>query len=301
MSKHFTLVKQIQDTLQNKLCIGESKHLAKADHTAQNGIYAYSTFRTYMKHANYFAQYCKEKHGCKTLEQCRPYIDEWLSSRSRLSPYTQKLEAASLAKLYGCSTKNFVQTDTRNRDNITRSRGEKVRDSHFSEANHRDLVDFCRSTGLRRGELECLRGDSLTYKDGKAYIHITSGAKGGRERFAPIIGDVAKVESMMKAAGSGKVFEKVPNGADIHGYRSDYATAIYKQHARSYEACCKTRFWNREHFNGKGQSKGGFDNDSVYRMRGSHKGEWLDKEAMRIASEALGHNRISVVGEHYIR
>lgn len=268
---------------------------------AQDGIYSWDTYRSYVKHCNYFAAWCKESHGCRTLEQCRPYVDEWLATRSDLSPYTQKLEAASLAKLYGCSTTDFAPTASRNRDDITRSRGQKKWDYHFSEENHQDFVDFCRGTGLRRAELSALTGDSLVYLEGKPFVHVTAGSKGGRERYAPIVGDVDKIVSMLVAAGAGKVFDKVPCGADVHGYRSEYATEIYTSLARDYQTCKATPFWNKEHSNGKGKPKGGFDRDSVYHMRGSHKGEWLDKEAMLAASEALGHNRISVVGEHYIR
>ena len=39
----------------------------------------------------------------------------------------------------------------------------------------------------------------------------------------------------------------------------------------------------------------------VYICRGENKGKRLDKRAMLEASKALGHNRICVVGEHYIR
>lgn len=296
-----SLVRQIQEALEGRLAIGESKHLAKQNGTANEGIYSWNTFKTYMKHANYFASYCKQEHGSKTLSDCRQYVDKWLESRSNLSPYTQKLEASALAKVYGCSTKDFIQTATRNRDDITRSRGDKTRDAHFSEEKNRDFVDFCKGTGLRRSELAQLTGDKLVYRDGKPFIFVSEGTKGGRARYSPITGEKAKIEQMMRSAGTNKVFDHIPNGADVHGYRADYATAIYNENARDLETCKKSPFYNPEHSNGKGHAKGGYDRDSVYHMRGTHKGEWLDKQAMEIASEALGHNRISVVGEHYIR
>ena len=290
-----TLIRQVQEALEARLRIGESKHMAKIDGTAAEGIFSWGTYKSYLKHACYFAKYCKEAHGCKTLEECRPYVEEWIRSRSALSPYTQKLEAAALAKLYGCSTKDFeVQTPPRIRENITRSRGDKIRDKHFSEDQHIDLVIFARQTGLRRAELQALTGDKLTEIKGKLYIHVDSGAKGGRERYAPIIGNPAPVVAMMRAAGKGKVFpDGIPGGADIHGYRADYATVIYHMHARPLEVCKKESFYNIERHK--------WEKDSVYRMRGSKRGEWLDKKAMLAASKALGHNRISVVGQHYIR
>ena len=297
-----SLTKQVQNVLEEKLAIGESKHQAKLEGNAQAGIYSWETFHAYMRHDVYFVEYCKAEHGCKTLQECRQYVDEWLESRSRLSPYTQKLEAAALAKLYGCSSKDFVATSPRHRADITRSRGEKKRDKHFSEERNKDFVDFCKGTGLRRSELECLTGDRLVYIDGKPHIDVLRGSKGGKLRTAPIVGEVDKIVSMMVKSGSGKVFDRIPNGADIHGYRSEYATAVYMAHARSYSECkADHEFWNKEHYNGKGKPRGGYDKDCVYHFQGDRKGDWLDKRAMLKASEALGHNRISIVAGHYIR
>lgn len=277
-----SLVKQVQNALDSKLAIGQSKHLDKMKGTTQGKIYSWETYRSYMKHCNYFTDYCKEHYRVKTLEQCRPYVDEWLKSRSEqgLSAYTQKLEASALAKMYGCSTKDFTKTDTRHRANISRSRGEKVRDGHFSEYRHKELVDFCKSTGLRRSELRALTGDKLIQKDGQYYIKVDVGSKGGRYREAPVVGNVQAVVERMQSVGTGKVFDKIPNGADIHSYRADYCTSVYNVHARDVKT---------------------LDRSEVYYCRGDLKGTWYDKKAMLEASQALGHNRISVIAEHYIR
>lgn len=298
--QHSSLAFQIQENLKSKLAIGSKKD--KTDKEKLKNIYSWNTFKTYMKHCNYFAQYCKKEHGVKTLAECKPYASEWLKSRQDLSAYTQKMEAAALAKLYSCSPACLgIETPKRLMRNITRSRGEKVRDTHFSESNHAEIVDFCKSTGLRRAELSALRGSSLIQKGGKYYIDVTMATKGGRRRCVPVIGNVDNVVHLMTKAGTGHVFDNVPNGMDVHGYRSEYATAIYNTYARDKATCLNTPFWNKEHYNGKGKPKGGYDKNSVYACRGGQKGRWLDKAAMLKASQALGHNRISVVGEHYIR
>lgn len=277
-----SLTKQVQTSLDNKLAIGQSKHLDKMKGETQGKIYSWETYRSYMKHCNYFTDYCKEQYGVKTLEQCRPYVDEWLQKRSEqgMSAYTQKLEASAIAKMYGCSTKDFIKTDTRHRADISRSRGEKVRDVHFSERNHKELVDFCKSTGLRRSELKALTGDKLIQKEGQYYIVVDKGSKGGRYREAPVVGNVQAVVERMENVGTGKVFDKIPNGADIHSYRADYCTTVYNSYARDVKT---------------------LDRSDVYCCRGDLKGTWYDKQAMREASEALGHSRISVISEHYIR
>lgn len=277
-----SLVYQVQKALDEKLAIGESKHLDKLKGITKDKIYSWETYRSYMKHCNYFTKFCKQTYGCKTIEQCRPYIDEWLESRTekKLSAYTQKLEASALAKMYGCSTKDFIKTDTRNRSNITRSRGEKVRDKHFSEERNKELVEFCKSTGLRRAELKALTGDKLIEKNGEYYIKVDSGSKGGRYRESPIIGNVEFVVNRMKSVEKNKVFEKVPVGADIHSYRSEYCTSIYNANERDIKTLKPSE---------------------RYCCRKDLKGTWYDRNAMLIASKALGHNRISIIAEHYIR
>lgn len=297
-----SLTKQIQDVFDSKLAIGESKYQDKLegkktfnDITAltQDKIYSWATYKSYMKQANYFAKYCKDTYGCRTLEECKSYVDEWLQKQIEegKSAYTQKLRACSLAKLYNCKSTDFIKTEVRNRENISRSRGVKVRDKHFAEHKHKDLVEFCKSTGLRRKELRVLTGDKLVYKkeEDKYYIKVNVGSKGGRERLAPIIGNVESVVERMKSVGTNKVFDKIPLAADIHSYRADYATAIYKAYARPIdELKCNLGV------------KGGNTGD-VYVCRGDLKGVVYDRRAMEVASKALGHNRISVIAAHYIR
>ena len=112
-----SLIGQVNETLNTKARFGESRYEAKLNDTAKDGIYSYSTMRNYKKHCCYFVDYCKEQHKCKTLEQCRKYVDEWLTHRmGYCSAYTVKLDAAALAKLYWCESKEFgVKTPPRHR------------------------------------------------------------------------------------------------------------------------------------------------------------------------------------------
>ena len=281
-AKTGSLAFQIKANLDGKLRIGESKCFAKAMGTAQEGIYSWDTYRSYLKHCNYFADYCRTEHGCRTLEECRPYAEEWVRRRidQGLSPYTVKLEVSALGKLYGEPGSNFGPSPSRHRAEITRSRGVAVRDKNFSETKNDRFVQFCRSTGLRRSELMALTGDKLVKRDNQYYIHVTNGTKGGRERFAPVIGNVKNVVELMRAAGTGKVFQKIYSNADIHGYRSEYAVTVYQSHARDI-----TTLSRRE----------------IYYCRGDLKGVRYDRAAMAVTSQALGHNRISVIAGHYLR
>ncbi|MBR7070422.1 MAG: hypothetical protein IKI30_08285 [Oxalobacter sp.] len=252
------------------------------------------TFNTYSTQANLFARYCHQQHRCTTLDQCRAYADEWLESRSHLSRYTQVLAVSALAKLYGESSADFVHPGRRSRDDIRRSRGRKVRDAFFSEERNPDFVDFCRGTGLTRSELESLTGDQLRIEGDQVYIEMPC-RKGQCMRKVPVIGNVARIVEMMQAAGTGKVFKRIFVAADIQSYRADYARALYKMHARDLETCKKSPFTGNKHSSGQGYS------DCVYWLRGSRKGEWLDKQAMKIATDALGLRHFKSFGENYLR
>lgn len=274
-----SLIRQTQERLDSMLAIGQSKYEDKKLDLTERKIYSWNTYLSYLQQCCQFVRYCRDNHHCKNLADCRQYVGEWMESRKDLSAYTQKLSASALCKLYGESLEELgITTKRAARSEITRSRGTAKRDSHFSEEKNADFVEFCRSTGLRRSEITKLRGNQLIERDGQYYICITG--KGGRYREAPVCGNVELVIGKMQAAGTGKVWAQVPGNADIHSYRADYATRIYSSHARPIEELPRSE---------------------KYICRKDKSGIVYDRKAMLEASKALGHNRISVVGEHYLR
>lgn len=281
--KRESIQHQVKTALDDKLRIGTSKYADKLAGTAAGGIYSWSTYKSYLKHGTYFARWARSERGCRTLEEARPYVDEWIQSRvaQGLSAWSIKLEVAALNKVYGgdlCITK----TPSRHRADITRSRGSAVRDKGFSASRNAEFVEFCKATGLRRSEVACLTGDKLIRnKDGSFSIKVEVGTKGGRSRTAPIIGPhTAQIASRMLQAGSGKVWPSLPSHADIHGYRASYAASLYRMCARPLETA---------------KTDGG-----VYWCRRDRAGTGYDKRALKAVSEALGHSRIDVVPGHYL-
>ena len=278
---------EMNEILQDKLHkgVGTSKHARKVvGDTAADAIFSFNTYKAYKKHCSYFTSWVRAKYKCKTLAQARQYADEWLQMRidTGLSAYTIKLELAALCKLYGDTAADYISTPPRLRKNIKRSRGKAARDAHFSEARNAEFVEFCRSTGLRRSEIKALTGDKLEKgADGYWYINVNKMTKGGRPRKVRIIGTndaIARIVERMQNAGNGRVFEKIPS-CDIHGYRSEFATAVYKQYARPVKS---------------------LPPEERYCCRKDRKGVWYDRKALLETSRQLGHNRVCVVGEHYL-
>lgn len=327
------LHQQAYDRLNGMQAFGESKKEAVANGTDRGKIFSFNTYQTYWKHTKYFLKYIKETHPeCTTLKSAKKYVNEWLQMRTDqgLSAWTIQTEAKALSKLYGIQPddEGYFKPPKRNREDIKRSRGDRVRDRHFSEENNDELVKFCKGTGLRRSELMELRGKDLVTRaqiedeiarlnalpagersaaadkrlemlqdtrlfDEEYFTHVRNG-KGGRERLSPIIGRFAGqiIGRIRETPAEEKVWQYVNTNADIHGYRAEYATAIYKAHARPIQDIP----YDRVH-----RGTGRRYQSEVYTCRKDEAGKKLDKAAMLICSKALGHNRISVVADNYIR
>lgn len=327
------LHQQAYDRLNGMQAFGESKKEAVANGTDRGKIFSFNTYQTYWKHTKYFLKYIKEVHPeCTTLKSAKKYVNEWLQLRTDqgLSAWTIQTEAKALSKLYGIQPddEGYFKPPKRNREDIKRSRGDRVRDRHFSEENNDELVKFCKGTGLRRSELMELRGKDLVTRaqiedeiarlnalpagersaaadkrlemlqdtrlfDEEYFTHVRNG-KGGRERLSPIIGRFAGqiIGRIRETPVEEKVWQYVNTNADIHGYRAEYATAIYKTHARPIQDIP----YDRVH-----RGTGRRYQSEVYTCRKDEAGKKLDKAAMLVCSKALGHNRISVVADNYIR
>lgn len=301
-----SLVYQTTKALSAKDQKGQSKHAAKQNGTAKDGIYSSSTMRSYMKHSNKFVRWARSVHGVSTLAEARPYASEWLQHEADrgLSASSIKLERSALAKLYGIPGSELGATPPRSRATITRSRGAAIRDAGFSRENNVVCVAAAECAGTRRNELRLLTGDKLISRpDGSYAVLLDRGTKGGRARIAPVVGPPEQVQTFiqaMKAAGSGRLLPGgVPSHADIHAMRGTYACRVYQQHARPIEEIKNQAWWDKDKKNGPGQRRGGYVS-AVYHCRGDLKGLQLDKEAMRVTSEALGHGRISVIAGHYL-
>jgi site-specific recombinase XerD len=234
-----------------------------------DGIYSIGTMATYRKECIAFAEWAKERHGCRWLDECREHVSEYLRERVGRgdSPWTLQMVRSALRKLYrDPELAKDVELPIRHKNRVARSRGEKPMDREFSEERNRDLVDFCRATGLRRHELAALRVGDVYERDGKTYVHVEQG-KGGRSREVPVLEKYReRVQGIVYGRGDHeRVFDRIPVRADVHGYRRDYARERYRE------------LTGRE-----------YDRNN------------RDRAAIREISQNLGHNREDVVTRSYL-
>jgi Phage integrase, N-terminal SAM-like domain len=284
MAKRQSLIKQVKDVLDSLARFGESKHEEKQKKLVEaqakemkgwnparvDGIYSIVTMQAYRRECIAFVEWAKVNYGCRYLEQCKTYIGQYLVNKidGGNSAWSVQTVRSALRKLYqNPDLGNNVQIPIRKKNEIKRSRGEKAMDKKFSPERNRDLVDFCKATGLRRYELQAVKvQDFYRDEDGKLRVEVHQG-KGGRPRSVPVL---QSLESRVLEILSGKdlesqIIEKIPVRADIHSYRRDYASSYYKElSGGDYD--CKNK----------------------------------DTRAIQLVSWALGHNRLDVVTRNYL-
>ena len=267
---------------------GSSKHADKANNEgkpSKEKIYVDSTMKTYRQGWNHFCSFLKDM-GVSTrnlsIVNCyvQPFIEYMIEKG--YSAYTIHTWTAAVVKVLGLPLSDY-RMPKRQRQDITRSRLPVKSDAHFSPSNHQDLIAFCRAVGPRNDkELAKIKGSDLfEQEDGSFAVFIAQG-KGGKKRYAPICGssaEVAAVVSMMRVAGEDLVFPHIPDAADIHSFRADYACRVYSAHARPINEIPR---------------------EDRYICRKDMAGVIYDKRAMMVASKALGHSRLDVIALSYL-
>lgn len=331
-----SLLQQCKERLDSKLAIGESKVLAKRDGTYTSKIYSWKTYRTYLSESIRFVQWCKEQpphssigHKPRTLEECRVYVDDYLQYNidRNLSAWSIKVMSSSLAKLFECSSKSFIETPSRKRSNITRSRGEKTRDKNYNEENCSNLFLVCKATGLRRSEVAQIRGTDLFFIDDKPYLNVVRSTKGGRKRISEVIAPENELNVVIKLfsdAGANRVIPKPNSNVDIHALRRCYASRIYEKY-RSDNFKRRRIVIYKDKIIGTYVSPNGRKNfkqlqklceknnispcdrnivemSGAYYCRSDLKGIVYDRQALFKVSENLGHGkyRSEIAANHYL-
>ena len=265
--------------------MGSKRSEDKSEADTKNKIYSKATFKTYKQQFKHFADWLEKAHPeAETLEDARAFVDDYLRHLIELerSAYSISTAKAAIAKIMGVEATQFIATPPRLRADIKRSRGEAVRDKHISDKKEEELARFTSATGLRRKEMTMIKAEDLFFENGQAYLNVTQGTKGGKPRVAKIVGKTdEETKDIVKWIQSkkGRLFNKLSSNYDNHFYRATYASRLYNQLKRDIDD---------------------IPTQERYVMRKDRAGEVYDKRAMLQVSNALGHNRISVIAQSYL-
>lgn len=267
---------------------GRSRNEDKKNGIDKKYIYSSNTYKTYLREAKKFATWCMKQHpNVKHLKDLKPYVNEYLQSQidAGMSSWTITTRKAAIAKTLNMDYSSFIQTPSRERKNIKRSRNSVTRDKHISAETEAKFAFITSACGLRRNELNKIRGVDLKFdqKSNRYYLDVTKGTKGGKPRKAWIVAEnndkLIQIVKMFKDAGNLKICPHIPTSYDNHYYRGQYAKRLYNSLARSISE---------------------LPNSDRYIMRKDRAGEILDRKAMRQVSLSMGHQRISVIALSYL-
>jgi hypothetical protein len=316
MGKFKNLKIQLNNRIDSLLAIGESKHGLKQLYRASaelhgikwnpaktNFIHSFKTADAYRQTVGEFSSWLKENKReiweTKDLGKIDKNIAySYLRHRqdSGCSAYTVSKDMSALNKVLDLDlNKKDGGLNRRSYKNVFRSRRSSKEDFKYNPKNYAKQISFSFSFGLRRESVSdgqyAVKDISLIKKNGKIYCCLIE--KGGKYREAPCLGFMQKYieknftinevdhgyskEEFINIykASSNKLFNKYTKKIDNHAFRAKYARALYKE------------FYNKACAGGGGAPPADY--------RG------YNKKIILKVSEALGHNRPSVVVEHYLR
>lgn len=283
---------------------GQSKHAAKqaaraeaqrthTSYTQITGLYATSSYTTYVKQALTALRWIADRYGCKRLDECRPYLPVYFAEMQArgLSAWTIRTRVYALCSVYGADYASLFAVEhlpARHRADIKRGRQISAADARHNTPEQQAVRTIARACGARRGGILALTAEDLIARDGRLYVHLQE--KGGKVREAIVLPayEAAVREIFAACAGNSKAAETggkqrlfsrsaLPKDMPLHYLRAQYAQDLY----RYYEA--------------QGAASG-----RLYHCRADRKGKTYDKGILMAVSHNLGHSRCDVVVSHYL-
>lgn len=236
MSKRSSLGHQFWQKLEEKKCIGESRHEAKIKAKEQGGkvegIYSYNTYGAYKQASKTFCSWVKKEFPeVKYLDQidkdiCAMYIRHRAES---CSAYTYSQDIAMLNKCLNVGIdKEYCGVAKRSLNNITNNRS----DNGFRTPSGA-IETVLKGSGLRRNELVKLKVENLLINENRVVgIRVKTGSKGGRPRDVEVRKEYQEhiyklVEGLER--GSKVINEEIPKELQTHRLRGEYAQNMYKE------------------------------------------------------------------------
>lgn len=298
------LTHEVKTALAQRDKRGQSKHAAKqaaraeaqrthTHYTQITGLYATSSYATYVKQALTALRWIAEQYGCKRLDECRPYLSAYYAEMQArgLSAWTIRTRVYALCSVYDADYAalfGIERLPARHRADIKRGRQMSAADARHHTPEQEAVRTIARACGARRGGIIGLTAEDLIARDGRLYIHLKE--KGGKEREAIVLPAYeAAVQEIFttyarnpKAAETGskqRLFSRsaLPKDMPLHYLRAQYAQDLYRY--------CEAQ---------------GAASGRLYYCRADRKGQSYDKGVLMAVSHNLGHSRCDVVVSHYL-
>ena len=205
------------------------------------------TYKTYLKYARRYVQFCREKYNCRSYEECsnldfaQGYCD-YLKSEN-YSPSSIHLFMVSVVSTFDNLSLRDIDKPIRHTAEYTRGRKEKFTPQTAEDINDTKwsyLVDFQRVAGLRRAELMRLCGRNFKKDESGIYCIEVERGKGGKYQLQRLNSD-EDVKFVRKYFEAVKPDEKIfpaelfRNRLNLHKLRADSAREFYFQNLKKLQ------------------------------------------------------------------
>jgi hypothetical protein len=297
MSKIKNLKIQFNQILDSKIRIGMKRHDAKEVYRSKlealgekphnlktEYIHSVKTAAVYREVVNKFGKWIKTNYpdvwnakdiSKVTKEVCYAYLKEQQGEGK--SAWTISRDMAALNKILDLGlTKIEGDLKKRSLKDIKRSRyGTNTRISKALSKANEDQIIIAKATGMRRSSMTKIKMYDFIFNNNLP-VGITLIEKGGKVRIAPILKSYElEVQKILTSKNSkDQIFKYYSKKIDNHSFRAEYASKRYIELRESRKTM--------------GVS---INND----FRG------YDSSIIAQISKDLGHNRLNIVVEHYLR
>ena len=223
------LTHEVKTALAQRDKRGQSKHAAKqaaraeaqrthTHYTQITGLYATSSYATYVKQALTALRWIAEQYGCKRLDECRPYLPSYYAEMQArgLSAWTIRTRVYALCSVYDADYAalfGIERLPARHRADIKRGRQISATDARHNTPEQQAVRTIARACGARRGGIL-----------GPAVLEIFS--KYARNPKAAETGSKQRLFS--RAA--------LPKDMPLHYLRAQYAQDLYRYYEARGEA-----------------------------------------------------------------
>jgi len=309
-ARNRNLTSQLKQRMTDLNEIGKSRNKAKNEMRENTdfkfgdtvpGIHSIQTMKNYNQVSHEFIKWAKSQGAGNRQdlnEVIQKYGTEYLKHREsqNLSTQTLKRDRAALNKIMTSDKKIDYKFQSTNIHQITRSRSNKNTDNkHFNELNNSALVALAKGTGGRRSDLKKLTPECFYEKNGNLYCRFEQ-SKGGKDRTVIVRDEYRKeIENRISMTRSNeRLFERIHSNADIHSYRRNYAQELYKDIIKNddlkrdladlYSARIEPKI-KSDYYITKGE-------DNFFKGK---------RDDIHLITNALGHNRLEVAVNHYLR
>ncbi|MEE1011806.1 MAG: hypothetical protein U0L11_07215 [Acutalibacteraceae bacterium] len=288
------------------------------------------TRKQYIRNTKYFIQYCREQYNCRTLDECRQHIDDYIKylAKKELSACSIHTYAAAISATLNIPL-NLISKPRRVISEFTRGR-EEIKYPHSSQdvenPAYKRICCFAEKCGIRRAEYARLKKEDwvIDPATGKHCVLVRRGKHGKQQYQLVRDEDIPFFEEFFSSVPDGEYLfskQEMNNRINLHKYRADNAKRWYLEledkirQDPSYEDVLieqiKARFENSiDPHTGKPKT---FDPESVrgqyYYLRNSLRQKQIDAGkkikfnktiALFISTHVLAHYRLNVCIQNYL-